>query len=509
MADISSTRPVSAPSQPARQVAAPSELAVKLLQPLNGLLAAGESAQAEVLSIREQAQQFQLMLRITLDNGKQSTLPATSNKPLEPGSALLVSALSDSRLLANLQRSGSSPALKALNLEQLPIGSLIQGRVDSSQLIAGQKGAQATYQVVVTLLNGAMGGTRLQLETPINLPVGSLVNAQVQGAQQLSFLPLAARLDQLEVKHHLGNQLARQGSLEGLFSSLQNLRNSSGLPAGLQGAIEKLFSSFPEGAQLANPKALALALSNSGEFLESKLLAGASGLQQDLKANLLRLIGQLLPHLPGSSPTATAASQGQLLGQALPGLLREALGQQLRNPSTFPLPTRLAKEMAAEGDLEGLLKLAAAAIARLQTHQLSSLGQTQINAEGNLLTTWQMEIPMRDQQQLVPLQVQIQSEERPSKKKEPGQVVWRVDLAFDLAPLGPLQVQAQLMAGSISSHFWAERAGTASLINLELQHFRQRLLDLGLEVGELDCQQGVPPRGPKTHIEQRWVDEKA
>jgi len=30
-----------------------------------------------------------------------------------------------------------------------------------------------------------------------------------------------------------------------------------------------------------------------------------------------------------------------------------------------------------------------------------------------------------------------------------------------------------------------------------------------VQVGELACNQGTPPRGPRTTLEQRWVDETA
>ena len=173
-------------------------------------------------------------------------------------------------------------------------------------------------------------------------------------------------------------------------------------------------------------------------------------------------------------------------------------------------PSRLLQSMDEEADLETLLKLAAAAVSRLQTHQLSSLAQSQLTPEGNLLTTWQLELPMRNQQDVVPLQVKLQREESGAEnRKEQKEVLWRIDLAFDLDPLGPLQVQAQLLRGSLSSQLWAERADTAQLIDQELDNLRQRLLGAGLEVGELSCRQGMPPQGPKTHLEQRWVDETA
>lgn len=115
-------------------------------------------------------------------------------------------------------------------------------------------------------------------------------------------------------------------------------------------------------------------------------------------------------------------------------------------------------------DLETVLKLAAAAISRLQSHQLSGLEQTRTTADGGVLTTWQLEIPMRNLQDIVPLQVKIQREETPDKDeaaekpdnpiKPAKEKLWRVELAFDLEPLGPLQVQAQLAHGSLSSQLW-------------------------------------------------------
>ena len=110
----------------------------------------------------------------------------------------------------------------------------------------------------------------------------------------------------------------------------------------------------------------------------------------------------------------------------------------------------------------------------------------------------------------MPLQVKIQHEEpAPSGKQDPKEALWRIDLAFDLDPLGPLQVQAQLAHGSLSSQLWAERASTAGLIDRELGNLRERLVAAGLTVSDLVCSQGTPPQGPKTSLEQRWVDETA
>lgn len=510
MSEISSPRPLPSSPPVIRSTVTASDLAVRLLQPLEGMLAAGESAKAEVVAIREQAQSFQLLLKLTLDGGKQTTLQAESPRPLAQGSALLVTALSDTRLALALQAGGDKP-LTSLDLQQLPLGTLVQGKVVSRDALPTQN-AQPVYRLLVNLLNTPLAGSQLALDSPLELPLGSLLSAQVQGSQNLAFLPLSGRLDQLVLGQQLAAQQNRQASLEGLFKGLQNL--SAGDDA-LRGSIDKLLGALPDSSQLSTAKGLAQALESSGVLLEAKLLQGqTAALPQDLKANLLRLIAQLMPQLPGGA--GTLAGLQNALNQNLPTLARQLLGVNATGGSarqqalTFPLPSRLLQNMDGEADLETLLKLAAAAVSRLQTHQLSSLAQTQVDANGNLVTTWQLELPMRHQQEVIPLQVKLQREDSgKAEKAERKDTLWKVELAFELDHLGPLQVRAQLLRGSLSSQLWAERADTTQLINAELGHLRERLQAAGLEVGELACSQGMPPQGPKTSLEQRWVDETA
>ncbi len=509
MTEIKSTAALPQTSAP-RQSIATSDLALKVLQPMQGLLAAGENAEAEVVSIREAAQAFRLLLRLTMSSGRQATVEVSSNKAPPPGAAFVITALSDTRLLASPHMTGRQPA-SSLDLQQLPIGSVIQGRVVATSQQQSDDG-QKLFKAVISLLNAPVAGQKLNIESSSPLALGSLLTAQVKGDQSLAFLPLAGRLDQLHVSEQLGAQQNRQASLEGLFKALQG--TSGGLPEGLRGAADKLLGLIPDMQQLGDAKALAAALAKSGVFLEARLLAGQTdGLQGDLKAGLLRLLAQM-PNLPGSTPLGGAQASAAM-GQALPAFARNALGSLAQSNSrqfatAFPLPTRLPPGMEDEADLEMLLKLAAAAVSRLQTHQLSSLAQTQIGPDGALLTTWQLELPMRDNRDIVPLQIKLQREDQPKRQeKERGETLWKVELAFDVAPLGPLQVQAQLMRGTLSSQLWAERSATAELVSSELTHLRDRLQTAGLSVGELTCRQGTPPQGPNTTLEQRFVDEKA
>ncbi|MCK9817228.1 flagellar hook-length control protein FliK [Pseudomonas sp. MAFF 302046] len=496
---------------------------LKLAQPLEGLIAAGQTAKAEVLSLKQSDQAFQLLLKVTLDNGKQTTLQATSSQPLPQGTSLAVSQPSAGNLAITVQQAlaSSVATLTRLDTAQLPAGTLLQGKVLTSQVLPQGPGQPVIYRSLVSLLNTAQSGSTLSLESPTPLRIGSLLSALVEDSQTLRFVPLSGRQDQLAVAQQLATQQNRQASLSGLISALQNLPRTDATSTDLRAAVDKLLAGLPDLQQLSNPKGLALALANSGAFLESRLLGGDNpALTPDLKGNLLRLIAQLAPGLPANS-NFNALIAANTLAQALPSFVRSALGtlgqvSAKPTPGGFPLPSRLLQSQDGEGDLEHLLRLAAAAVSRLQSHQLASLEQSGLTDDGRLQTTWQLEIPMRNLQDIVPLQVKLQREEpaepEPQDKreeKEAKQPLWRVELAFDLDPLGPLQVQAQLIQGRLSSQLWAEQPYTASLIESHLGRLRERLLAAGLNVGDLDCHLGSPPQGPQTRLEQRWVDETA
>jgi hypothetical protein len=497
---------------------------LKLLQPMEGLISAGKTAQAEVLSLKQADQSFQLLLKVTLDSGRQTTVQATSTQPLPQGTSLAITQPSASNLAITVQQAiaSSVATLTRIDTAQLPVGTLLQGKVLTSQVLPQVPGQPTVFRSMVSLLNTALSGSTLSIDSPTPLRIGTLLSALVQDTQTLKFVPLSNRQEQLAITQQLVSQQSRQGSLDGLINALQNLTPSDQTSSDLRSAVEKLLAGLPDVQQLSTPKGLAQALANSGLFLEAKLLTGQNPtLAPDMKGDLLKLIAQLTPGLPANT-TLNAIIAANTLVQSMPSFVRSALGMLGQvsakpQPTSFPLPERLLQSQDGENDLEHLLRLAAAAVSRLQSHQLSSLEQTGVTDDGRLLSTWQLEIPMRNLQDIVPLQVKFQREEAPEKEppherrdeREPKQQLWRVDLAFDMEPLGPLQIQAQLIKGSLSSQLWAERSYTASLIESNLAALRQRLLDCGLNVGDLDCHLGAPPQGTQTRLEQRWVDETA
>lgn len=512
---------------------------LKLMEPREGLLASGQVASAEVVSLKQLGQDFQLLLKLTMDNGRQTTLPVSSSLPLTPGTNVNVAQGSADTLTISVQdlQKAAANSLTSIDTRQLPAGTLLQGKVLTTQVAAqnvaqlsGQSSASTvptSYRSIVILLNTALAGTSLTVDSPQPLRVGSLLSAQVQNSQALNFVALPNRLDELALAQQLSTQQSRQGSLQGLIAALQNMpppaANGDNLSPSLRATIEQLLADLPDVPQMTTAKGVAQALNASGLFMESRLLAGQNPtLVPDMKANLLRLVTQIMPGLPGNV-SYDAAAAGNTLARAMPSVLRSAFGTlglvaPPSDPINFPLPPRTLGHPGSKDDLEMLLKLAAGAISRLQSHQLGGLEQTRTHADGTQVTTWQLEIPMRNAHDIVPLQVKVQREETPEREEQSDaptqeakerEKLWRVELAFDLEPLGPLHVQAQLMAGSIASQLWAEREGSAELISGELDTLRARLVACGLNVKALECNRGVPPQGPRTVLEQRWIDENA
>ncbi len=551
--DITSLQPTTAAAALGRAGLSPAQV-LQLLQPLENLIKPGETVAAEVITLKQLQQNFQLLIKLALSNGGQTSVSVTSPLPLTPGTTLSVSQASPNALTMTLQQVNTAlnNLQTSIDTDQLPQGTLLQARVLTTQVVANavsqltgqgaqqngapntptlpgtQPGTQpALYRSIVILLNTALVGTSLSIESPQPLRPGALLSAQVQGSQSLNFVPLPNNLDQLAVTQQLTTQQNRQGSLDVLLNALRNLSPASpttSAPASpLQASIQQLLADLPDIEQMSNPRVVAQAINASGLFMESRLLAGLNPMAMpDMKANLLQLITQLLPGLPANA-SYDAAAASNMLTRTMPGVLRSALGTMglvapPPLPIHFPLPSRAVKG-GKEDDLEILLKLAAAAVSRVQSHQLASLEQTRTTAEGNQLTTWQMEIPMRNGQEVVPMQVKLQREDTPEKEsskdkedsepKDAMEKLWKIDLAFDLTPLGALQVQAQLLRGKLSSQLWAERADSAALISKELGYLRDRLIASGLEVGDLACSQGVPPQGPRTTLQQRWIDENA
>lgn len=497
---------------------------LRMLDNLPQQLVAGQQLQAQVVAAREAAQLFQVLLKMQMPDGQQATLQAQSTQPLNPGQLLALTAISGQHFSFTPVNQAPQVQLTQFNPEQFPAGSQIQARV-----LAMEPTAQGQFRITLTLNSGAQAGQHFVVESPKALAVNSLVSAQVNGRFELALVSPKAGFERLAVQQELGGQFMRQGSPAQALQQLIQLSASagssqttasattttataaSGLSSEAIKVVQQLISNLPSLGSKPDAGQIAELIKNSGILMESRLHAEQAS-QQDIKANLLRLVAQLLPQQPHANPLG-AATQAALTSQALPQLLRElggAAASAREQALRFPVTSRILEKLDNPNDLGSLLRLAAAAISRLQTHQLASLAQTYTTPEGTQLTTWQTEIPMRNQDDVVPLQVRFQQEQHnPADSQEQRPPVWRLELSFELEPLGPLHVQVNLQEDNLSSRLWAKQENTVELINKELHVLRDKLLAAGLNIRELECEQGIPPAAPNALLEQRWIDDLA
>jgi hypothetical protein len=492
MSEINFAFPPALPGA-ASSTGAPAPHTLRTLTSLENLLSPGQQVQAQVLSRLETTQGQQLSLRLILADGRSITFDALAARQpeLASGTRLQLTALSDNRLLIETQPGATRPQTRL----DLPAGSLLQARVLSST-------PSGNLQQIVAQLPD---GRQLLLESARPLPTGSLINARVLNDRSLQFIGPDARVQQLDLLQQLAGQFARQSPLSALFTALRALQGQP-LPPPLQASVERLLNSQPSAAQLSDPRQLAAILRNAGIGLESRLATAQAGaLDNDLKANLLRLLGQLSNFNPS---TALQTPAGSLLLATLPTLARQVLGALGQRPErqpglNFPLPSQRVEGLE-NPSLQLLLKLAAGAVARVQSHQLASLAQA-ASADGQPATVLQMEIPVRELP--APVQLRLRGEDEAPGKRNGRQRArqWKIDLVFDMEPLGPLQVQAQLCRNQFSGQLWAERPATADLISRELGELRRALGEAGLDIGELDCHRGAPPAAPAASLETHWI----
>ena len=141
---------------------------LRLLQSQPGLLAPGETARADVLSLRQVGQDFQLLLRLTLANGTQTQLQASASQPLPQGSQVTVAQTDSNRLTVLLQQANANniATLTRLDTDKVPVGTLLQGKVLTSQAQAVAPGEAASFRSLVSLLNSAQAGATLTVDSP-------------------------------------------------------------------------------------------------------------------------------------------------------------------------------------------------------------------------------------------------------------------------------------------------------------------------------------------------------
>lgn len=297
-----------------------------------------------------------------------------------------------------------------------------------------------------------IGGRTVEVNTPLNLAVHSQLQLEVVQSQPalLRIVPPPSGNDVLATAQRAA--LSQQAPLREIFAALATFTANQAVPATLPApalaALTRLFAELP--AATLSPAGLRQALRDSGLVLEQKLArAGRTEVGPDLKANLLRLL---------------AALDGP------------------------------------EHDGSPLQRLATAALARIELHQLGALAQP--GAE----QAYTIELPLRRDGGVDLMQLRIERDARGHDEQQHGWTIW---LNLDLDALGPLQGKVTLRGGTLSAVFWAERSAGAQLVSDHLAELEGALRYAGLEVTQLKCLNGAAPHNPFAVLPSGLVDVNA
>ena len=172
----------------------------------------------------------------------------------------------------------------------------------------------------------------------------------------------------------------------------------------------------------------------------------------------------------------------------------------------FLVRTPAKEKTFAEGRdqlLQHLQHQVAAALAKVQTQQLQSIGQRLGEAAAPSQGGY-FELPVRLADGYSSIAIHIQErwqhehhqQDTPDEKRAPAQKVrqWEVFLEFDLDDYGVLAAQLKVLNNSVSANFWAQSTHTRALASHQLATLRQEMEASGLRVQDIQCLAGQPPR---------------
>ena len=107
----------------------------------------------------------------------------------------------------------------------------------------------------------------------------------------------------------------------------------------------------------------------------------------------------------------------------------------------------------------------------------------------------------------MPLKEKSCHEQNNDKKNRPRKKSrrWHVFMEFDLVDMGWFASEINVCDNKVKTLFWAENTRTRISARQKLEELQEKLKQSGIEVEELRCLEGGPPKRP-TGIKQTLVD---
>jgi hypothetical protein len=355
-------------------------------------------------------------------------------------------------------------------LQNLKPGQILQGTA-----MSGNINGRLSLQI---------GVARLIAQTQLSVRPGQALTLQVVKADNLPELRvlLPPTLESLKAAA-LKSLLPRQQPLPEVFKALTQVIQAPAqnrIPPAIKEQAAALLNRLPSTADPGFKPQLQKALLESGLLTEPKLLRGLTE-SGDMKLQLIRLFERIAQLLPEKR------------------LLQANLDPKLILPhlkgGTESLPDNGIKLLI------GLLKHLDGAIARIQSHQLSSLPP-----EDPTRQMWQFELPIRNGEALDLFHIRIGRDDTGRSSEE--ETVWSLTLHMDLSPLGPMRVQLKLQGENVSTLIWSQRPATNSLVQSHLKALQTAYQQRGLQVQRLEAFVGVIEKRDEIPVDGSLLHEQ-
>ena len=351
-------------------------------------------------------------------------------------------------------------------------------------------------------------GQPMLAQTTVDLPSGTQLTARVASAgvqPQLTLIPPSQpeNPDTTVVNNSLGRALPQQAPLAEvlprLLGALTTPNGAAVLPTAVTDKLTTLANSVPSLASLAQPAALATAVSQSGLHLESKL----ASVVLTIPAQTSQTSPTATPPAPTlQAPLPTGDLKWQLLG------LREAVinapGLAQAPPTSPPTPPTRAPEVAIATSMvvpahqgedadsrlstaglgssggsvqiaDGLLDDVNAGLARISTHQLQSANAAQHNT---LLGYF--ELPVQTSRGVETMTLEVKDEHRERTSGSPQSMTVLVEVP--VGELGKLRARIALSGERIAITTWSETPELRRLIASNIGQLDAALLAQGFDV---------------------------
>jgi len=297
-------------------------------------------------------------------------------------------------------------------------------------------------------------------------------NTAPSAAPVLQSLLAAARL----------SAAVKQDGMAVLMANVLRAAANGTLPPSLQSAVQQLADLHLSTNKAPDAAALKSALEKSGLFTESELAKG------NTPADLKTALGQLQTAAQagrGTSPQTPQPASPPNVAPPVPGAPPSA-----QNPASPSLPKDATAELVSKLLADG----SEAALARQTLLQMASLPDPAKPGE----VRYVFDVPLMTPQGAAVAQLIVQRDAPEQSGSEAAEPVWRVGLAVNVEPLGPVRAQVALSGDHAWVRMTADRTTSLDKLQKDSGWLTSALTDQALEAdiafprGTAPTQSGLP-----------------